>query len=388
MKSLNRFILAFESSESKIKITDKWMHDNYIKFNELYFNNELPKPGDVTLKVHDPGHASWLGCQGEGKPYFIAKDFQENGLYIMCSKQKGYKSVKHGRTWSWEPIVDKETRIKSIVELQPYIYMSPKYMFTENEAEDTLIHEMVHLFTVKDGLAPLRAHGKEFARKCKEIREIANSKHGKHYHLTTFASDHEEYELNDDEKKKYEAEILRIAKQAGGAVMIYFTLDDHIKKNKVRNQTERFMFCSRNMVQSVIDEIKKVHQKTDEYGKILSMSVVDGIYVDFCNKYSKIKTVRKYIYWDVEKYPYIYDLMKKADVQQVKIGESQYNSLVDMVEIDEKKSYTKPEIKVIPVEIPANTNMSDIDLVDIIDKVNDEEDIKGSEETEKDAIEM
>lgn len=57
--------------------------------------------------------------------------------------------------------------------------MNAHIKFTETDMEDTLIHEMIHYYTYKDGLAPKQAHGTEFRKVCDYIRALAKQKHGK-----------------------------------------------------------------------------------------------------------------------------------------------------------------------------------------------------------------
>ena len=190
---MNNLLTYILEQFDKTGVTTEWMKEKYKEFNELYFNNELPEIILAAKRLDDE-----LGCQGEMFPSYTSPDNMENGMYILYKKTSGLRGsfTKSGRT-KWTPIIDENSRVKSISELKPFIYMNNKYIYEELEKEDTLIHEMIHLWTYKDGFAPKQAHGKEFKKKCKEIREIAKTRYNKDYSLGTRATDSSKFEVAD-----------------------------------------------------------------------------------------------------------------------------------------------------------------------------------------------
>lgn len=352
MKSLLSFITE---SEDKMSPTKEWMREHYELFNKIYFNYDLPDVNDVILIVRKVNE-DWLGCQGENIRYYISEDHMENGMYIMYSEANGQKGQYNKGRWTLYPIVDESSRIYNIVELEPYIYLSPKYKFTETEMEDTLIHEMIHLWTFKDGLAPKRAHGKEFKAKCKEIRELAKSKYGKTYHLTTYCNDMTSTEMSDAEKNKITKELQASASKGGGIISLYFTFDPDKVKGTKWPQTDRFLFCTKNMLSKIVDEIQQ-----NDKDKLLHMYVSTTSYEPICLKYGKFSTVRGYRYWDLNNYRDAKEFLLK-DATDILVKNESLN--------ESKKPYIKPMINVI--EIPAETNMSAINLEDIVNGFKDE----------------
>ena len=65
----------------------------------------------------------------------------ENGKYIMFSKKFGVMQQIYRNRFVWEPIPDKNTRIKDVLQLNPYIYINIKYNFTQKDID--VIYEIV-----------------------------------------------------------------------------------------------------------------------------------------------------------------------------------------------------------------------------------------------------
>ena len=370
MKSLNKYII--ESLE-KFKATTSWLIERYNKFNEELFNNELPSSSYIKLTVKR-SDGNELGCQGFERDFYISSDYMENGMYRMRMLKPGKGigtsgTFKNGR-WHYKSIIndDNTVPVKECLELKPYININDIYVATEHNLEDTLIHEMIHLWLSKDGLEPKQAHGREFKKKCNEIRKLAKTKYGKDYELTTKATNTAEYEF-DDKKKDETNKIIQKNKQRGGGVFgVYLILSDDVLKTKWP-YNKRFFFCTKNMLDKIIGIVKRTEGKY-----IKNIYITENSYEKACNEYGIFSTVNKYRFWDINDYIKIekYLLKDAHDILNESLTES-------------KKSYIKPEIFM--YEIPANTNLSDIDLEDIINtKLEDEKEIKGSPEIEKNII--
>lgn len=234
--------------------------------------------------------------------------------------------------------------------------MNNKYIYEELEKEDTLIHEMIHLWTYKDGYAPKQAHGKEFKKKCKEIRDIAKKRYNKDYSLGTRATDSSKFEVAD--KGEVNNAIKQASLRGGGIVSIYFEVED--EKNP-----HRFFFCAQKLLDYTLVDIKIEHKD-----KLKSVYISGDSYIPMCEKFGKFKTMNNYNgYWSTENFAGSTELLKVGD-NVINKGASDIRKMLNECFINEdKKPYIKPEITVI--EIPAKINLSKINMEDIVNGVID-----------------
>ena len=340
MKNISKYIN--EALKNSFEINEAWMKRKYDEFNKIYFDGELPPSKKIELKYQKLPKNS-LGFQGFETSFYYHKAYTKNGRYLMLNK--------------------KYQVINSIFELGPYIALNSLLNATENQWEDTLIHEMVHLYTYKDALAPKQAHGPEFRAKCDWIRRKAKKEYNKDYELEIYAKRSEEFELKDEIKKK-----INKSNRYVGVIGIYIEMNDNIKETPWPHK-ERFFFCKIDNFDKILDQIIKLEKK-----------YIKGIYRTFntyksiAEKYGDFPIVRGYKYWEVDKYPEVKNILKT--------GENLYKVNED------KKPYIKPEMEV--YEIPANINLSDVDLEDIFNEISKkkEDDIKSTKENEKNMIEV
>lgn len=285
MLNLSEFVSksVFESSE-KISPNTEDIKVLYDKFNEMYFDNKLPKNVDVAAKKI---RSSRLGEQGYHKGCYISRIWMENGKYIMFSKKFGVMQQIYRNRFVWEPIPDKNTRIKDVLQLNPYIYINIKYNFTQNKLEDVLLHEMVHLYTNLGGYLTVQSHGKEFKAKCKEIRNLAKSKYGKTYELMTIAQDASEYEATENLTNEL---IEKIKKTCNTVQVLRFKLKkDNSYISGVPYQ-DRYIICSLKNFKSVWDDIKRFHGDN-----ITSAKMSHDAYIEICkHENRKVGGVTKY----------------------------------------------------------------------------------------------
>ena len=368
MKKLTNYIIE---SLGKFTPTREWVIEHYDKFNAELFNNELPTSKEVYLSTHR-SKTSELGCQGFHKRFYISSQHVKNDMYEMRVPKPGqyigiHGGWKNGRQYNEYNLTEENSRpIRSILELDPFIYINTNYIVTEHSIEDTLIHEMIHLWVSKDGLEPKRAHGKEFKRKCNETRKLAKKLYDIDYELTTYANNHDEYEYDDKKKSEEEKIIEKNKKRGGGVLGVYIWLNDEVKKTKWPF-TRRFFFCTKSMFRHIIAEVKRFDKD-----HITNIYVSENSYEPISKKYGIFKIVNTYRFWAIEHY-------KQAEEFLMKDAKDIYNENLN----EDKKPYIKPEITMI--EIPADTNLSDIDLENIVNGF-DAEDTKNSPENEKNMI--
>lgn len=374
MKQLNKYI--FESI-NKFTPTQEWLIQRYNKFNKELFNNELPNSKDVQLTISRT-KGTELGCQGFNRTFFVSSDFVENGMYRMRvvkpGSYVGYRGgFRNGRQYT-EYIVTSENTIpvKSCIELRPFININAIYVATERNLEDTVIHEMIHLWVSKDGLEPKRAHGKEFTHKCNEIRKLAKEKYNIEYELTTKAKAHDEFEYDDKKKEETNNIIQKNKKRGGGAVGVYIIFDEAIKKTKC-HYDKRFFFCTSRVLPKLLEEVKG-YEKESKY--IKNIYITNDSYEKICDIYGAFKLVTTYKFWNIDNYAKAESILTKnaTDVLNENLNE-------------DKKPYVKPEMFMF--EIPKKINLSNIDLEDIINSKIDDNDnnkVKGSNQNDKNLI--
>ena len=99
----------------------KWVTDNYKKFNSLYFDNLLPDPDGemIIFDITTDKRYKSLGTAYDRKPYMIRINF--------------------------------------------------RYDLPEIEYQDTLLHEMIHIWQYVIGYKG--SHGKSFKKKAREINK-------------------------------------------------------------------------------------------------------------------------------------------------------------------------------------------------------------------------
>ena len=370
MKYLHNYILE---SLNKISPTKSWVIEHYDLFNERYFNNELPKSNEISLEVIR-SKGTELGCQGEYVAWYTASSSMENGKYIMYIRPNGvpasWSATFNGKRWKHEANVANYKRVKSILELKPFIRINSIYVATENNLEDTLIHEMVHLYTYKDGLAPKQAHGAEFKRKCKEIRNLAKQKYNTEYELLTKAGSNEYFEFDDDQKEKIKNEIQKAKGKGGGVIGVYLVFNKKLMKENNFKYPERFFFCTKNMLNQLIYDIKN---RAIDRKYMTNIYISEDSYEKMSNKYGKFKTIRRYQFWNPDDYP----LSKTYMIESAK-------DIINESLNEDKKPYIQPNINII---IPSEINLSEINIEDLIELQNKETDEQtGTKENDKNII--
>ena len=155
----------------------------------------------------------------------------------------------------------------------------------------------------------------------------------------------------------------------GGVVGVYLVLNDKVLETKWP-YTKRFFFCTKSMLPKIINEIKSYESKY-----LSNIYVSENSYEKISNIYGVFKLVNTYRFWDINQY-------KKAEEILLKESTDILNESLN----EAKKPYIKPEMFM--YEIPANTDLSNIDLEDIVNaKIEDEnKETNGTPENDKNMI--
>lgn len=369
MKSLYKYII--ESSEAKrFKPTVKKLEELYTLFNERYFNNELPKK--IKLYCRD-GLVSQLGCQGFEKHFCVSKKYTVNGMYQMFDKIAGYKSALHGRGYKWVPVADTNSKVTNCEQLNPYIEINTKYEFSELELEDTLIHEMVHLWVSKDGLEPKRAHGKEFTKKCTEVRNLARSKYNTKYNLGTKAAEDGDYGLSKEEAAKADKELKDSIEKATktGVLSVYIAYAPTPITDKSKISSESVIFCTKKVLEKIWDDIT--------YGRnnIYTIQLSKTGYQEMCKKLNeRLPKQTTYKYYDLNQFGILCggkkearDIICKDAFSPSEIGLS-CKMYTDKPVTEAKENKNKPQDEMEGM-LCVNAPVGDVNIEDILNKADE-----------------
>lgn len=382
MKSLVEFLN--EALKGTTKLTLEWMEEYYEKYNKELFNNELPSK--IKLDLIKNGKETALGLQGFNKECALWNNRLKDGMYQLFVPKEGKGMMYNVRTKSiaWQD--DRYKEVKSCIELDPYIKMNPRYDFSDFQKEDTLIHEMIHLWVSRNGLAPKRSHGKEFNAKCNEVRKLAKRLYNVEYQLGTKAKHEEDpdkdFQISDEWKVEIKNDIENAAKKGGGVygVLLYYDKDKMPRETKLQIEllkyTKRFVFCTRSMLPKIL----KLAKEKVGVEKILIASPI--AYIKYCEKYGKFRTVNSLQrFWDINEYDE--KIFIDNTVKEERLNESLNEGLLDWI----KK--IKDKIMSAFIKIKGGTPMSAINLEDYVEdveKIKDEE-REGCEATDKKMIE-
>lgn len=371
MKTLIQYII-----EAQSKPSIEWMKEHYDKFNKELFNNQLPS--NIRLGLITDKKETALGWQGFDHTYYYSKNYMLDDMYRMLYFD-GAPKVKLNR--SYKQIIDlsQAKEASSAEELSPFIELNPRYQFSDFQKEDTLIHEMIHLWVHRNGLGPKRAHGKEFKAKCNEIREKAKKIYGIEYQLTTYAKkdkdEDKSYQLAKDIEEKVTDEIKKAAKRGGGVYSIYAIYD--VKKiNEIRliKFNHRFMFCTKNRLERVIEQVKKS-------SGIKEIWVSPTAYTKMSAAYGLFSTVQNYCkFWDTVQGDYDEKYLLEDAKNVLNLNEGLGSKIKEWIK----------KIMGTFIKITKETPSSEIDVEKMLDLAEEEssEEIKGTKENDDKAIDI
>jgi hypothetical protein len=370
MISLTDYIFEEEQKiAARNKATVDRIKEFYPIFNERYFNNELPDR--INFYCHVESKETYLACQGFERPFYVSNDHMEGDMYRMYYKSTGQRAIRKGKGWQWVPIVDEATKIDDCTILRPYILFNTKFELSDKEFEDTLIHEMVHLWVSRNGLEPKRAHGKEFTSKCNEIRKIAKKKYNTEYFLTTKAEHVEEYGLSKEAEEKLKSSIVQSV--AGkGLLSVYIEFDEDTTIQWHQDDSRRqIIFCTKNVLKKIWSNI--TDNNTYDDFKVVKISTSG--YENLCNKIGqKLKRVTTYRYYrldqfkDFGKLEDFIDILSKDTIDPKELG-LVYKTQDKVSEAKEETN--KKEGEDMEGMIQVTGPVGNMDLGEIVDKVED-----------------
>lgn len=299
MKSLSDYIFENEQKQAaRSKATIEKIEEFYPIFNERYFDNELPKK--INFRCRLRSNETWLACQGFEYSFYVSPEYMVGDMYQMYYRANGQRAVRRGKGWKWIPMVDEAAKVTDITSLEPYIEFNLRYEFSDHEFEDTLIHEMIHLWVSKDGLEPKRAHGKEFMKKCTEIRKLAKKKYNVDYVLGNKASADADYGLTKDAAEKIDKELKSSIEKAvkSGVLSVYIAETfGPVSADNTKITHEEVMFCTKNVLRKLWWNI------TGNKNDIYTIKLSPTGYQEMCEKlHYKIPKQTSYKYFNFDQF--------------------------------------------------------------------------------------
>lgn len=192
--------------QDKFKPTVSWMEEKYNEFNESLFLNSL---GDCIFRVKP------ISDKAYGRFQLTGSD-----LYIERWSGRLYINIPYGQIGN--KYVNSENFFQKA---QPMITLNENYLATDEAWENTLVHEMCHYYTYKDGRVPKQGHGPEFRRIADRVAMYSDGRFSIQRLAT--AEESNNYELDQNEvdrlEKKFSNIIVILVYRQNGSVEMTIT---------------------------------------------------------------------------------------------------------------------------------------------------------------------
>ena len=210
--------LLFEDADEKqfIDLTPDWISTQYDRMNQALFDGKL---GGCRFKIFTSGK----GSEGRRLGYFD----MGNG-HIMCDR---YNRRMYLTTYYNGPreYINRENFVSLA---NPVIALNGNYRWTFKAALSTLVHEMCHYYTYKDGFAPTKAHGQEFY----DIASRVSSKSNEFFTVERLASAEEMKEIELDPKVKARQDARLEKRMTSFFPVLVFMNDDSVRLVNCKSQ--------------------------------------------------------------------------------------------------------------------------------------------------------
>lgn len=239
------------TDQSLMKPTIAWMAQKYEQFNQELFNGEL---GPCSFTTQSRGYKRLGWFTGS----FLA--WRDTGR--MTSLNRAIKI----------------TRENFANVARPVIGMNANYAGTEEALENTLVHEMCHYYTYMYGHAPRQAHGTEF----REIASIVCSRSNGRFVITRLASAEEMKNYKLDDRVQQQKDNRKVTKTNNTNVVFIQMKDGTLR-------------LSKTTLQSVIDEIIRIHRKAQNAERIVVLK--DPELTRHLEQQGYRKNFRTYRFW-------------------------------------------------------------------------------------------
>ena len=299
-----------EESNSFIPTT-QWMANKYQELNQTLFDGAL---GACRFEIFTTGK----GSEGNVLGWFCIGN--RNIKYRKSTRQMFVEDP----WWGDKEYINKNNFVALC---EPTIKLNGNYKWSEKAAASTLLHEMCHYYTYKDGYVRKQSHGVEF----KSIAARVSAKSNGLFTVQRIASAEQmdEMTLNPEMQAKRDK---RIENKKSRVIPTFFYMT---------NGEVRFVNAANT---NIIDEILNHENKHGKLLKVVTCTEPEFINLLFTNGYRS--TMRTYKYWDFTNKPMILQTLDNY----------QTNTIFN------KEPETKPEVKP-EVKSVNNVNKTNTDIV-------------------------
>ena len=261
-------------------ITPQWLENKYEEFNQLYFNNKL---GNCHFGLFTSGK----GSQGHTLGHFFL-DRSKTSASFKCEKRTR-------RIFLAYPYGDRQyvDRNNFFALCHPTIELNGNYRWTEQGAEETLIHEMCHYYTYMRGFCPVQGHGTEF----REIAALVSQRSGGRFTVKRLATAEELANVELDPEIKAQNEKRKQRKLQNSVVALIYTANNEV----------RLLLASDNGVINTITDYARKGRFTPAILKIKASAddQLKQILID--NHYTTVS--RSYRYWPIQDKPIYQEIL-------------------------------------------------------------------------------
>lgn len=255
-------MILVDKEKRGFRPTIGWMRDRYNEMNDLLFDGSL---GDCNFEIFTSGRGS------EGRTL---------GKFQM--KTKGLKCDRYTRRMFKEVHFEiiNITASNFVETCNPTISLNGNYTGTEYGFLATLVHEMCHYYTYRNGYAPTQCHGNEFY----SIGSLISAQSNGLFTIQRLASaeDMSHLDLSDEMKLKREKRLAN--KKSSIYALFDFRSDNDIRLSTTNNK---------ELISAICDFEKR---------NKLSRQVIitnDSIVIDKLFEMGYKKNFRTWRYWPI-----------------------------------------------------------------------------------------
>lgn len=286
-----------EESNSFIPTT-QWMAKKYQELNQTLFDGVL---GACRFEIFTTGKGSEGGTLG----WFCIGN--KNIRYSKSTR----RMFLYNPWWGDKEYIDKNNFVAIC---EPTIKLNGNYSWTEKAAASTLLHEMCHYYTYKDGYVRKQSHGVEF----KSIAARVSAKSNGLFTVQRIASAEQmdEMTLNPEMQAKRDKRIE--SKKSRVIPTFLYMINGEVRFLNATNN---------NLINDIVDYESK-HEKL-----LKAVTCTDPEFINFLFNKGYKSTMRTYKYWD---------FTNKSMILQTL---DNYQTNVIFNKEPESKPEVKPEVK-------------------------------------------
>lgn len=254
-------------------VTIEWMKRKYDEMNTKLFDGKL---GDCYFELPKTGK----GWKGNKLGYFYLNN---TGLKFNRNDRHIYFLAHNGATKEY---INKDNFYTLC---HPTICLNGNLVTTEKSSLSTLVHEMCHYYTYRNGYVPAQGHGVEFKRIANIVTSRAN---GEIYPVQTYASKEEAAETEWADDVRAEIEKRKKNKIQKRIVVAVFKSDGKIRLVNATSRTLINKIIEIETGRTGSEECLKIVQSTDP--ELKEKLDKEGFNSNMASRYA---------YWDLDKWP-------------------------------------------------------------------------------------